>query len=134
MTIDSKRTKSLFILFIVTMLLIGMTTPPTPNTGSSQDINFRLMNIERKLDEQQQRIVFLERTIQNISLTRQSSESTNTTAMVHELQQQQFNISQQIVLLQKQLLDMQKTIDAVRESIPNKKETSSPKNKNEKNN
>ena len=88
-----------------------------------QDINYRLINVERRLDQLQQRVDFIERNIQNQNLSNTNS-ANNSTAIVLELQRQQLALAEQIVTLEKRMLEQQKTIDQLREGTPEKKEKS----------
>lgn len=100
-------------LTIVVSLLASLAiTTPTADI-SLQDPNFRLMNVERRLDQLQMRVDFVERAQQAQSL---NSTSTNMTpAAVLELQRQQISMGEQMVLMQRQMLEMQKTIDRLSE-------------------
>lgn len=92
------------IVFVVALLAIT-----TPTADYAQDPSFRLMNVERRLDQLQIRIDYVERA--------QQAQSLNTTAanatppLVMELQRQQLSMAEQLVLMQRQMLEMQKTID-----------------------
>ncbi|MCI0337389.1 MAG: hypothetical protein L0226_07430 [Acidobacteria bacterium] len=87
----------------------------------SQDVNFRLLTIERRVDQLQQRMDYIERTIQNQTLNR-TNESGASTALVLELQRQQLSLAEQVVQIQRRMLDFQKRIDQMREENEGKKE------------
>jgi hypothetical protein len=101
--------------------LILLLAATTPTSDYSQDINFRLINIERRLDQLQQRIDFIERNQQNLSLSR-TNEPGASTAMVLELQRQHLGLAEQVITLQKRVLDLQKAVDQIREGGQEKKE------------
>jgi hypothetical protein len=84
-------------------------------------VNFRLINIERRLDQLQMRVDFMERTMQNQVLNR-TDQSTTSTALVLELQRQHLSLAEQVVTLQKRVLELQKAVDQSRESGQEKKE------------
>ncbi len=96
-----------------------------PNTDSrTQDQTFRLMNIERRLDQLQSRVDFIERAIQNREMRSAASPNVSTEALL-ELQRQQLSLAEQLVTMQRRMLEMQKAIDrlASREGGQEKKET-----------
>lgn len=100
-------------LTIVVSLLASLAiTTPTADI-SLQDPNFRLMNVERRLDQLQMRVDFVERAQQAQSLN--STGANMTPAAVLELQRQQISMGEQMVLMQRQMLEMQKTIDKLSE-------------------
>ncbi len=94
----------MIIVFVIALLAIT-----TPTADFAQDPSFRLMNVERRLDQLQIRIDYVERA--------QQAQSLNTTAanatppLVIELQRQQLSMAEQLVLMQRQMLELQKTID-----------------------
>jgi hypothetical protein len=101
--------------------LILMLAATTPTSDYSQDINFRLINIERRLDQLQQRIDFIERNQQNQAMSRMNEPSTST-AIVLELQRQHLGLAEQVVSLQKRVLDLQKAVDQIRDGGQERKE------------
>jgi hypothetical protein len=114
-----KRSARLFLIITALLSLLAITTP----TGDlAQDVNFRLVNIERRLDQVQQRVDFMERALQNQSFNR-ASNSNATTAAVLEMQQKQLSLAEQLLLLERRMLEMQKTIDRMREAKQEAKET-----------
>lgn len=114
---------NLTIILLLTALLATTTT----TADSSQDPNFRLMNVERRLDQLQTRIDFIERAQQTQSLN--SASANITPAAVLELQRQQISLAEQVITMQKQMLEMQKTIDRLsgRSNIEEKKPEEKPK-------
>jgi hypothetical protein len=92
----------------IIILLLASLIPPTPTAGQGQDLTFRLMNIERRLDQMQTRIDFLERVQQSPTI---SQSSNMTTTAVLDLQRQQLSMAEQILTMQRQMLEMQKKID-----------------------
>lgn len=100
---------------IIVVMLIALLAITTPTADLSQDPNFRLMNVERRLDQLQMRIDFVERAQQAQSLNVTSASMTP--AAVLELQRQQISMGEQMVLMQRQMLEMQKTIDRLSEKV-----------------
>jgi len=98
-------------LTIILLLTALLATP----THSSQDLNYRLMTIERRLDQLQYRVDAMERFQQTQSLNATSANITP--AAVLELQRQQISLAEQAVTMQKQMLEMQKTIDRLSEKL-----------------
>jgi hypothetical protein len=125
-----KRSARGFLSITALLLLLSITTP----TGDlTQDVNFRLLNIERRVDQMQQRVDYIERTLQNQSFSNRTTTtdpSISTTAIL-ELQRKQLSQAEQILLLEKRMLEIQKTIAGMREGNPEVKETpkSDPKPK-----
>jgi len=93
----------------ISILLLASLLPSAPAAGQGQDLTFRLMNIERRLDQMQVRVDYLERAQQSQPLNNQSS-NIATTAIL-DLQRQQTSLAEQVVTLQRQMLEMQKKID-----------------------
>ncbi len=101
---------SLHVTFII--LLLAFFTAPAPTAGQGQDQTFRLLNIERRLDQLQTRVDFLERIQQSLQSQSQGNANSNTaTAAVLELQRQQLYLAEQVLTMQRQMLEMQKKID-----------------------
>jgi hypothetical protein len=118
-----KRSARVFLSITALLSLLSITTP----TGDlAQDVNFRLGNIERRLDQIQQRVDFFERTLQNQSFNR-TNDSNVATATVLEMQRKQLSLAEQILLLERRMLEMQKTIDRMREGNRETKETKETK-------
>jgi len=92
----------------IVILLLASLIPPTPTAGQGQDLTFRLMNIERRLDQLQPRVDFLERAQQSSTINQSSN---MTTTAVLDLQRQQLSLAEQILTMQRQMLEMQKKID-----------------------
>ncbi|MGE0128721.1 MAG: hypothetical protein AB7U82_11635 [Blastocatellales bacterium] len=96
----------------IVLLLVSLT--PAPTTGSNtQDLTFRLLNIERRQDQLQSRLDIIERALQNqaMSSANSSSSSVVSTQALFELQQRQLLMAEQLVTMQKQMLELQKAID-----------------------
>jgi hypothetical protein len=114
-----KRSARVFLSITALLSLLSINTP----TGDlAQDVNFRLGNIERRLDQIQQRVDFFERTLQNQSFNRTTDSNAATTAVL-ELQRKQLSLAEQVLLLERRMLEMQKTIDRMREGNQETKET-----------
>ena len=93
-------------------------------TQIGQDQTFRLLNLERRVDQLQTRLDYVERAQQNQSL---SPGNTANQERVLELQTQLFNQGQQIVHLQKQMLEMQKEVDRLTERVAAGQKAEKPK-------
>jgi hypothetical protein len=119
--IKSLKVESIIRILLGVPALILALTAMTPTSDYSQDNNFRLINIERRLDQLQQRIDFIERNQQNQSLSR-TNESGASTAIVLELQRQHLGLAEQVITLQKRVLDLQKTVDQIRDGGQERKE------------
>jgi hypothetical protein len=118
-----KRSARVFLMITALLSLLSMTTP----TGDlTQDVNFRLVNIERRLDQIQQRVDFIERTLQNQSFNR-ANDSNASTATVLDVQRKQLSLAEQVLMLEKRMLEMQKTIAQMREDNQEAKETKETK-------
>jgi hypothetical protein len=102
-------------VFLIITALLSLLSITTPTGDLAQDVNFRLVNIERRLDQVQQRVDFIERTLQNQSFSR-ANDSNAATAAVLEMQRKQLSLAEQVLLLDKRMLEMQKTIDRMREA------------------
>jgi hypothetical protein len=101
---------ALVCLLCLSLLSIGAAT------RFGQDQNFRLMNLERRVDQLQTRLDYVERAQQTQSLNPGNTPNYQN-EMVLELQRQFFNQGQQVVHLQKQMLDMQKEVDRLTERV-----------------
>lgn len=99
--------------FAAIVFLLAMIAIPTRTADQSQDQTFRLSNLERRLDQLQTRIDFVERAQQTQAMN--NSGSNVTTQAVLELQRQNLSLAEQLVTLQQKMLDMQKTIDRLSE-------------------
>ncbi len=119
------------IYMVMIAICSGSLMTVTSTADYSQDQSFRLMNIERRLDQLQSRVDFIERTQQNQAMQSATSTSNLTTEAVLELQRMNLSLAGQVVQMQKRMLDMQKAIDRIseREGNPEKKEKPEPKTK-----
>ncbi|HEX5082571.1 MAG TPA: hypothetical protein VFY40_11030 [Blastocatellia bacterium] len=98
------------ILFAAIVILAVSLSPATATSNNAQDLNFRLLNIERKLDTVQLRVDAVERVVQSQALNNTGSSNVSTQALL-ELQQQQLLVSQQLLAMQKQMLELRKQVD-----------------------
>jgi len=113
------------LAIIPAMVAILAASAPTATIGGgAQDLTFRLMNIERRLDQLQNRVDIVERTLQNQTMSSASSSSIST-QMLLDMQRQQLQLAEQLVTMQKQMLEMQKAIDrlSARETGQEKEKT-----------
>lgn len=104
-----KPFKSAAIFAAIVLLLVGL-APATATSNNAQDLTFRLMNIERKLDQLQIRVDAIERAFQNQALNNTGSSNISTQALL-ELQRTQLSMTQQLVTIQRQMLELKKEID-----------------------
>jgi hypothetical protein len=98
------------VTFAVIVLLSVSLAPATTTGNNAQDLTFRLMNIERRLDQLQIRIDSVERTFQNQALNNTGSSNVATQALL-ELQRRQLSLGEQILTMQRQMLELKKEID-----------------------
>ena len=99
----------------ILVLLVALLAIPTPTADFVQDPSFRLMNVERRLDQLQIRVDYVERAQQAQSLNTTAANATQ--PLVMELQRQQNSMAEQLVLMQRQMLELQKTIDRLSEKV-----------------
>jgi hypothetical protein len=97
-------------LFAAIILLLLSLAPATTTGNNAQDLTFRLMNIERKLDQLQIRVDTVERAFQSQALSNTGSSNASTQALL-ELQQRQLLLAEQLVTMQRQMLELKKEID-----------------------
>jgi len=98
------------VTFAVIVLLSVSLAPATTTGNNAQDMTFRLMNIERKLDQLQIRVDTVERAFQSQALSNSGSSNFSTQAVL-DLQRQQLSLAEQLVTMQKQMLELRKEID-----------------------
>jgi hypothetical protein len=92
-------------------VLLSVSLAPATTTGTNaQDMTFRLMNIERRLDQLQIRVDTVERAFQSQAMNNSGSSNYSTQALL-ELQRQQLSLAEQVVTMQKQMLELRKEID-----------------------
>jgi hypothetical protein len=116
MTEKLKGSARIFLSITALLFLLSDTT----RTGDlQQDLTFRLGNLERRLDQMQIRVNFVERAVQGQSLNKPN----DSTAVILELQRKQLSLSEQVLLLENRLFEMQKAIDLMRAATLEKKET-----------
>lgn len=99
-------------MILAAIVLLSASISPATGAGNNntQDLNFRLINIERRLDQLQIRVDTVERVFQAQSLNNNGSSNASTQTLL-ELQQQQLLMAQQLVAMQKQMLELRKDID-----------------------
>lgn len=115
-----KPLKSAAIFAVIVLLFVSL-APATTSGNNAQDLTFRLMNIERKLDQLQIRMDVIERAFQSQSMSNSGSSNISTQALL-ELQRTQLSITEQLVTMQRQMLELKREIDrqALRESVQGK--------------
>jgi hypothetical protein len=106
-----------------TATLTAMLLASGYSSTSGQDQTFRITNIERRLDQLQQRIDFIERQQQNQPQVRPASISPE---LVLEIQRQTISLQQQMVLAQEQILKLQKAVDVLADQQPSKQPGKEP--------
>jgi len=104
-----KPLKSAAVFAAIVLLSVSL-APATVTSNNAQDLNFRLMNIERRLDQLQIRVDGVERAFQSQALSNTGSSNASTQSLL-ELRQQQLLLAQQFVTMQKQMLELKKEID-----------------------
>ena len=104
-----KSLKSAMTLAVI-ILLSASLAPATTTGNNAQDLTFRLMNIERRLDQLQIRVDTVERAFQSQAMNNSGSSNVSTQALL-ELQRQQLSLADQLVTMQKQMLELRKEID-----------------------
>lgn len=107
-----KPLKGAAIFAAVVLLLASLAATPTSGSNA-QDVNFRMLNIERRLDQLQNRVDILERAFQS-QATSNAGASTSSgiaTQALLELQRQQLSMAEQLITMQKQMLELKKAID-----------------------
>jgi tRNA splicing endonuclease len=104
-----KPLKSAATFAAIVLLLVSLAPAPA-TSNNAQDLNFRLINIERRLDQLQIRVDGIERAFQNQAMSNTGSSNVSNQALL-ELQRLQLSISEQLVMMQKQMLELKKEID-----------------------
>ncbi len=97
--------------------MLSLMVLPIALHESTQDLNFRLLTIERRLDQMQLRVDVIERAQQNQAFN-QPQQNNISNETVYELQRQQISLSGQMVQMQRQMLELQKKIDRLQEAEP----------------
>ena len=105
-----KPLKSAAIFAAIALMSVSL-APATTTGNNAQDLNFRLINIERRLDQLQIRVDVIERAFQSQALNNAAGQSNVSNQALLELQRLQLSISEQLVTMQKQMLEMKKEID-----------------------
>ncbi len=116
--------KGAAILPAIAMLMAILASPANTNS-QGQDQTFRLLNIERRLDQLQSRVDLIERTLQNQTMNNNSS-NVSTQALL-ELQRQQLSLAEQLVTMQRQMLEMKKTLDRLESREKSEEKSEKPK-------
>jgi hypothetical protein len=104
-----KPFKSAAIFAAIVLLLVSLATATT-TSNKAQDQTFRLMNIERRLDQLQIRMDSIERAFQSQALNNAGSSNISTQALL-DMQRTQLSMTQQLVTIQKQMLELKQEID-----------------------
>jgi tRNA splicing endonuclease len=104
-----KPLKSAATFAAIVLLLVSLAPAPA-TSNNAQDLTFRLINIERRLDTLQIRVDAVERAFQSQALSNTGSSNASTQTLL-ELQRQQLSLAEQLVMMQKQMLELKKEID-----------------------
>jgi len=104
----------------VLLLLLG-------STSATQNLEFRMAAIERRIDQLQNRIDTVEREQRNQTFSN-STRPAVAPETVQELQRQYLSLAEQVVVLQRRMLEVQKTLDQKQEP-PKEKPQETPKRK-----
>jgi phage gp46-like protein len=121
--------------FTAVVLTLTSLTSSATMENSAQDQGFRVMNLERRVDQLQSRLDLLERSQQNQVLN--AATPNYSTQALQELQQRQILLAEQLVTTQKQMLELKKEIDRValrdrdQKTDGEKKDTTKPETKPE---
>lgn len=96
--------------WLIGLTLFAVAAIAAPNTTTQQDPTFRIMNLERRVDQLQQRVDTLDRA--QLNQTFNSGQTTNyNQELLNEIQRQQLSLAQQNLELQRRVLELQKTVD-----------------------
>ncbi len=98
----------------------------TSRAQVNPDLTFRLLNIERRLDQLQIRVDTIERAQQLQSVSNNSQSLTET---LLEVQRQQLALAREVTLAQQQMLQLQKTVDDLSARITAKEKEAKPEEK-----
>src|SRR5262245_14740411 len=117
-----------FVWCLPALILLLAAADPSSNSG--QDLTFRLLNIERRLDQLQNRVDSMERIQQSQLMNNNTPKSSIAAETVLEIQRQQLSLAEQVITLQKQILALTKSIDQINEKLePKQKPKEEPKAK-----
>ncbi|MGH9766381.1 MAG: hypothetical protein ACREAB_03020 [Blastocatellia bacterium] len=97
-------------VFAAIVMLLTPLAPAPANGNHAQDLTFRLMNIERRLDQLQNRVETVERAFQSQAVSNTGSSNISAQALL-DLQRQQLTMAEQLVTMQRQMLELKKAID-----------------------
>src|SRR5262249_35238835 len=104
-----KPLKSAAIFAAIALMSVSL-APATTTGNNAQALNLRLINIERRLDQLQIRVDAIERAFRSQELSNTGQSNVSNQALL-ELQRLQLSISEQLVTMQKQMLELKKEID-----------------------
>ncbi len=110
----SKKDFWLIPALVAIIVLLGSAAP-------SQNFEFRLANIERRIDQVQGRIDSVEREQRMQSMSNSSRPEVTREAMI-ELQRQENSLAEQVVGLEQRMLEIKKAIDRLDSEHTDKKE------------
>jgi hypothetical protein len=94
------------------ILLLAAADPSSSNSG--QDLNFRLLKIENRIDQLQIRVEGIERSLQSQAMNSSPRSSIGADTLL-EMQRQQLSLIEQLITLQKQVLALEKSISQIKE-------------------
>src|SRR5438105_2366328 len=108
------------------LALAAFAVMATSTAQVNSDLTFRLLNIERRLDQLQIRVDTVERA-QQLQAMGTSNQSAMTETLL-ETQRQQLVLAREVALMQQQMLQLQKTVDQLSARLP-KEKTEKPEEK-----
>jgi len=97
------------------------------SASSTQNLEFRMATLERRIDQLQNRVDTVERE-QRMQTLSSSTRPAVTPETVQELQRQYLGLTEQVVVLQRHMLEVQKALAGKQES-PKEKPQEAPKRK-----
>jgi hypothetical protein len=109
------KIKLRFLWFAPVLILLLAAADSSGNSG--QDLTFRLLNIERRLDQLQIRMDTVERSLQSQAINNNPARSNIAAETVLEIQRQQLSLAEQIITLQKQVIALTKATDQINEKL-----------------
>ncbi len=100
-----------FQAVVPSLLIAVMAIAVLGSASPGQNFEIRLSNLERRLDQMQNRVDAVEREQRMQSLP--ASRPDGTREMLLDLQRQQISAGQEVIVLQQRLLDLQKAVDRI---------------------
>ena len=111
----------------ISLALVACAALANSTAQVNPDLNFRLLNIERRVDQLQIRVDTIDRA-QQLQATSTNNQSAMTETLL-ETQRQQLALAREVALMQQQMLQLQKTVDQLSARLPAKEKTENPEEK-----